>query len=625
MSGDNPFSIPEDWMRKAYHDSIVESLRLEFKPQEIKNKILNELNELEKDGIDVEKLKKWVYATQDQKEIDKIESLCERKLKEREKKNEEQVKKENKFMEDKFKESEKNWIKKEEDTLEKVSDISSVVVYYIAEKKKSKATEVMVKDFLEKNSIYTTRDDDKSECWIYKEGIYIPQGRTYIKEYSRKVLGKLYTTHIGNEVVNKIEADTYIEQAEFFEDEPPYLVAVNNGIIDLTNMELKPFDSSFKFFSKLNIDYIKGSGCPRIQEFFKSLFRDEREVKVIQQLFGFLLYREYFLEKAFMFLGSGRNGKGKTLELMKLFIGVENSAEISLESIEKDQFAVGELFKKYANLCGDLSKTALKHTGDFKKLTARDLVSAPRKFRTRVNFVNYAKFIFACNELPLTYDITNAFFNRWIILDFPYTFLPQVEIDELDEDERDDIKLRDSEIIKHITSKEEMEGLLCWALEGLEELKKDKSFSFSPSTNDVRNTWLRKSDSCMAFIMDFVVYDYESYISKKEFKDRYVQFCRRHKVPISGDKVIKRLLENQLGAYDGQRKNDEGNVEHVWNGIRFKFNDIEKEANFEDEKEQHKLLEKAYLVVKEEQVQDVVIEQDEKTNQTQGEQGKHGI
>ena len=68
-----------------------------------------------------------------------------------------------------------------------------------------------------------------------------------------------------------------------------------------------------------------------------------------------------------MCLGSGRNGKGKTLELMKHFIGVENCAEINLESMEKDIYSIGELFKKNANLCGDLSKTALKHTGEFKK------------------------------------------------------------------------------------------------------------------------------------------------------------------------------------------------------------------------------------------------------------------
>jgi len=296
---------------------------------------------------------------------------------------------------------------------------------------------------------------------------------------------------------------------------------------------------------------------------------------------------------------------------MKYFVGVDNCVEISLESIEKDQYAMSELFKKYANVCGDLSKTALKQTGDFKKLTGRDLLSAPRKFKTRVKFINYAKMMFSCNELPLTYDITEAFFNRWIILEFPFTFLPQKEIEELKEEDKENIKVRDANIIEAITTKEELEGLLCWALDGIKRLLENKSFSYSPSTNEVRNKWLRKSDSCMGFILDYVVYDYESYIPKKEFKNRYVEYCARHKLKISGDKTILYLLNTQLGAYDGQKKNDDGITEHVWNCIRFKFENLKTENEYEKKREQKKLDETQYTEPKEEIIQDVVVDKNE--------------
>ena len=130
-----------------------------------------------------------------------------------------------------------------------------------------------------------------------------------------------------------------------------------------------------------------------------------------------------------MFSGSGRNGKGKTVELMKRFIGAQNCANITLQSLEKDNFSMGELFNKMANLGADISSSALKETGKFKNLTGHDLVSAQRKFLTQVHFVNYAKMIFCANELPQTSDITIAFFNRWIIIDFPYTFCVLVSKD----------------------------------------------------------------------------------------------------------------------------------------------------------------------------------------------------
>jgi len=47
---------------------------------------------------------------------------------------------------------------------------------------------------------------------------------------------------------------------------------------------------------------------------------------------------------------------------MKKLLGIENCAEITLEDLEKENFAICNLHKRMANLCGDLSRTALKNT-----------------------------------------------------------------------------------------------------------------------------------------------------------------------------------------------------------------------------------------------------------------------
>ena len=96
---------------------------------------------------------------------------------------------------------------------------------------------------------------------------------------------------------------------------------------------------------------------------------------------------------------------------------------------ESDNFALCELFNKLANLCSDLDKKALYHTGNFKQLTGHDMLSAPRKFLPMIHFVNYAKQVFLANELPDTRDRTIAFFDRWILLEFPHTFKIKKEYD----------------------------------------------------------------------------------------------------------------------------------------------------------------------------------------------------
>jgi len=446
-------------------------------------------------------------------------------------------------------------------------DIKIKIWELLLQKKKPEATELIVEDFLTNNSVYTIRNDEKDEMWIYHDGIYIPDGQSYIKERCDELLGIASTTNLCNQVIFKIETRNYINQEEFFKEEDKNLIAVQNGILNIKTKKLFPFNPTYRFFNKLPMNYIPGKTCPHIIEFFKSTLKDKREIQVIQELFGFLLYREYFLEKAFMFLGEGRNGKGKTIDLMKRFLGMENCSEISLEDLEKDIYSIEELFKKMANLSGDLSRSALKHTGTFKKLTGRDLVSGARKFKTRVNFENYAKMIFACNELPLTYDITTAFFNRWIIIDFPYTFLTQREIDK--RKNKKNLKLQDPEIIEKIATPEEMEGLLNWALDGLERLFKNKSFSLSPSTEETKSHWLRKSDSFNGFIMDMIEEDFNSYIIKGDLRQEYQRYCNEFKLKSSSDKAIKHLLETTLGAFE-ERKTIGEQQKSVWCGISLK-------------------------------------------------------
>lgn len=453
---------------------------------------------------------------------------------------------------------------KEESELTKVkNEVTSSLLL----KKPHEATERITNYILGIEHIHTTRDDEKSEVWIYKNGIFLPEGRTYIKETTRKILDEGYSSHLVNEVVNKIESETYIIQEEFFTVDNINHIAVQNGILNLLTKKLMPFTPKEKHFNKLPVEYKEGIECQNILKHFSEVLQSKNDLPVLQELFGYLLYREYKIEKAFMFTGSGRNGKGKTLELMKRFIGIDNCSNITLQHIESDNFAMGELFNKLANLGGDISRTALKETGNFKSLTGRDLLSAARKFKTRVNFTNYAKMIFCANELPITYDITTAFFNRWILLEFPYTFLSQKEIDNL-EKEDDNIKLADPSIIDKMSTDEELSGLLNWALDGLKRLIDNSDFSYSPSTEDVRNKWIRKSDSAVAFLMDTIKECYGWHITKKELRHRYAKYCKTHKIKPTGDRGLKYVLEINYGVTES-RKNLDNEQVACWEGIKF--------------------------------------------------------
>ncbi len=426
---------------------------------------------------------------------------------------------------------------------EDFSELKIRVYSLLLQRERASATEIITDYIIKHNYIYTTRDDKNPECWIYHKGIYIPQGKTYIKETCRKLLGESYTPHIGNAVIAKIEADTYIEPEEFFKNENVEEIPVENGILNIFTKELTEFTPDKIFFNKLPLTYDKKARCPNIIKHFETILKHSEDLPVIQELFGFLLLKDYRFEKAFMFNGGGRNGKGKTLSLMKRFLGVDNCTSISLKSIERDSLGdVADLFGKMANIAGDFGPSALKDTGKFKELTGRDLITAPRKFLNPIKFTNYAKFIFSCNELPQTKDLTTAFWNRWIYLEFPYTFLTKKEIDSLPEEEQENKKVIDTNIIKTLTTEAEINGLLIWALEGFDRLIEKEDFSYSKTTKEVERIWMIKSASFTAFIQENIIEDFDESIPKQELKKKYLEFCRENRIKPTNDKEIKDTL-----------------------------------------------------------------------------------
>jgi len=441
------------------------------------------------------------------------------------------------------------------------------ILTLLASNQKRDATEELAQLIQKKNFFYSTRNDEKSECWVYEEGIFVAQGKSTIKEWCRKLLGKAYTGHLANEVIAKIEADTYIDSEEFFNNNYPEEIAITNGILNIRTRELTGFTPDKIFFSKLPVEYSPDADCPTIKKHLQTVLKNEEDLPVMQELFGYLLLKEYRIEKAFMLLGNGRNGKGKTIEIMKRFLGPENCTNIPLQQLESDQFALGDLFQKMANLSGDIDSRALKYTGTFKSVTGRDLLAAQRKFLTRINFVNYAKMIFLANQLPETRDLTRAFWDRWVLLEFPYTFVSEKEFKK--SEEKEGLKIADPEIVKKLTTKEELSGLLNWALDGLGRLLEQKDFSYSKSSQEVKTMWIRKSDSFSAFCMDCIEENYKCRIAKSELRRAYSVYCNRHKLKMANDQQIKEVLSTTYGVSEGRDRREGDNL-YSWTGIHFK-------------------------------------------------------
>lgn len=439
-----------------------------------------------------------------------------------------------------------------------IEELRNKIYMLLVQKKRTQASEVVTQHLLAKNNIQSIRDDDHPEMWIYDDGIYVPNGKSYIEEQCRYIFQEAYTSHIKNDIINKILAETYIEQEAFFQQQEQYptIIPVQNGLLDIVNKELKPFSPEIFFFNKLPVSYVPGRECPSIIRFLQDVLSTEKDLLTMQELFGYILHKEYCFETAFMLLGKGRNGKSKTIEIMKRFLGVENCANLSLNKIEEDSFSLCELQNKLVNISPDISKKALENTGNFKSLTGRDMIHASRKFKTMVKFENFAKMIFAANELPRTSDMTEAFFQRWERIDFPYTFYNSLDYESNKNNPL--AKKGDPNILSKVLCKDELDGLLNWALEGYDRLMEKKIFSSAQTTDVIRENWIRESDSSRSFVSDMLVDDFDGFISWSMLKTVYKDYCRKNALTMRSDKDLRRsLLDDTLASSERRLLDDD--------------------------------------------------------------------
>lgn len=455
-----------------------------------------------------------------------------------------------------------------EDYEQNPEQLKTTVFQMLLLKQRNEVTEIITILLKRKYHFYTTRFDEQNEIYYYSEGIYKPEGRTIIKEFCRTILQSAYTAQLSNQVEAKIEADTFIEQDKFLIRHYKDKIACLNGIINLNTFELEPFNPKMIFFTKVNAKYDPTKKCEKIDAFLKSVLPEIDDVETIYEVFGYCLLGGYSIQKMILFIGEGENGKGQLLELLRQFLGEGNYCGIPLQKLEGGDFKEYELFRKLANIGADISDSPLKTTAKLKGLSGGDSINASRKFKNDLTFVNEAKLIFSANKLPKTYDLSHAFFRRWVYLQFPYKFVTEKEM-ELNP-KKDNLKLKVPEIVKGLLTEDELSGLLNQALIGLVRLIKNKDFTASKSNKETRNWWIRNSDSFLAFC-DECLESAETeleFITKDTLRKKYQQYCRTHRLLPEGDKHIHEVMVREVGAWESQLSDDQR--ERVWKGVKFK-------------------------------------------------------
>jgi len=359
---------------------------------------------------------------------------------------------------------------------------------------------------------------ETEELFYYNDGSYHKHAEAEIKQQAERIKPDI-SSHWNNEVISKLKVRSYKSMKEL--DKFKNYIHLNNGLLNIKTMELEAHNPDKIVMVHIPVDYNPEALCPNITQFFKDVL-DEHDIFAVEEFFGYCLLRDYPIQKLFMLVGEGSNGKSTLLTLLSSLLGYENVVSLSIQEIIENKFAAANLFGKLANIYADIPKTALAETGRIKILTGGDIVTAERKFGGYFSFTNHAKMVFSANRVPLSYDESDAFFRRWVIINFPNTFN----------------ELQGKGLLSRITTPEELSGLLNVAIKGLKRLLDSCRFSNQKSTNEVREQYVRMSDSIQAFVWDCIEISPDNAIPKKDVYYAYTGYCRSKNIPIASEKTF---------------------------------------------------------------------------------------
>jgi len=467
------------------------------------------------------------------------------------------------------------------DFLTDLTDEEIIINRYFIDGKVSSGkirVDIIARDVINSMRLITIIDNE--EILYYEDGIYHHGGIKKVKEILTKKLGQYLKTHHLREIISQIQARTYKNRDEI--NNHPHLIHTLNGIYDIDTGEFGDYDPDIYATSKIPVVYNPISKCPKTDKFISEIL-DENDRQIVYELIGYCLYRGYPFQKAFVFVADGSNGKSVLINLLKAFIGKSNTSNIPLQALEYDRFASADLYGKMVNSFSELSDTAMKSTGVFKALTGGDTIAAQRKFENRFNFVNYAKLIFSCNKLPATQDDSDAYFRRWIIINFPNKF---------------EGKNDDPHIIDKITTQDEMSGLLNRAMSELSKIIANGGLSYSETTDKTRERYNLMSDSLRAFVVNCIEEDKNEYIIKEDFYNAYLGYCGRENLPSVSMTMVGKTLPRivNINVVPDDRPTTSKGRKTIWRGIRFKddgmYIEVEKSDNrsgldnYEDDNEE---------------------------------------
>lgn len=333
------------------------------------------------------------------------------------------------------------------------------------------------------------------------------------------------------------------------------VIACTNGLLDMATRTLTPHTPRLFNTTAVPFDYDPDAPQPaRWTAFLESVWPDDPDaITALQDWFGYVLSGRTDLQKILLMVGPMRSGKGTIARVLTALVGKANVSGPTMSGLTTN-FGMADLIGKSLAVVADArlprqgAETIVER---LLTISGEDAVTVDRKHRDPWSGRLPARFMLLSNELPAFKDSSGAIASRLIVLTMTISNLGR----------------EDTNLERDLAG--EMPGILNWALDGLDRVRKNRRLSEPASSAEAVDLLAASVSPIKAFISECCELDQDATTPKNDLYQAWRDWCKEEGRDHPGTKPTfsRDLFAANLGVKEMRARVDGARVQS-YAGVR---------------------------------------------------------
>jgi putative DNA primase/helicase len=333
-----------------------------------------------------------------------------------------------------------------------------------------------------------------------------------------KFLNKFQNYEKVKRIINLIKGDKKIHKRIHHFDKDEYIINLQNGVLDLRTLELKPhfslFDNSKMYITRIaNVKYDGNCECPNWFNFLKKILVRDELIEFIQRVAGYILTGSTQENVVFILYGVGANGKSTFIRTFQeilgdyamttpgetfLVDGYSKSVRNDLARLQGARLIIVSEIEEDKNLAESLVK----------QFSGGDTIVARFLYREYFEYKPTGKIFLITNKKPIIRGTEYAIWRRILLIPFEVVIPPNEQIKDYYER----------------FLKPELNGIFKWMVEGYKKYVK-QGLNPPEIVKVATEEYKVEMDVIGRFIQDECYIDPKTFILFKDLYAKYERWC----------------------------------------------------------------------------------------------------